>query len=59
VRYLEALQSAQAAMPMRVRTGRVSVTDGPFAETNELLGAIVCDREVTDDTRRRRADLSR
>ena len=23
---------------MRVRNGRVSVTDGPFAETNEQLG---------------------
>ena len=34
----EALQSVQVATTMRVRNGRVSITDGPFAETNELIG---------------------
>jgi hypothetical protein len=34
----QALQSVQVATTVRVRNGRVSVTDGPFAETNEQLG---------------------
>ncbi len=34
----EALQSARTASTVRVRGGRVSVTDGPFAETKEQLG---------------------
>ncbi|MGH2373393.1 MAG: YciI family protein [bacterium] len=34
----EALQSVQAATTMRVRNGKVSITDGPFAETKEQLG---------------------
>ena len=33
----EALQSAQTATTVRVRNGRLSVTDGPFAETKEQL----------------------
>ena len=33
----EALQPVQAATTVRVRNGRVSVTDGPFAETKEQL----------------------
>lgn len=33
-----ALQSASAAVTVRVRQGRVSATDGPFAETKEQLG---------------------
>jgi hypothetical protein len=33
----EALQSVQTATTVRVRNGRVSVTDGPFAETKEQL----------------------
>jgi hypothetical protein len=33
----EALQSVQSATTVRVRNGRVSVTDGPFAETKEQL----------------------
>ena len=32
------LQYVQAATTIRVRDGRVSVTDGPFAETREQLG---------------------
>ncbi len=34
----EPLQSVQTAATVRVRNGRVSVTDGPFAETKETLG---------------------
>jgi len=33
----EALQSVDAATTVRVRNGKVSVTDGPFAETKEQL----------------------
>lgn len=33
----EALQSVQTATTVRVRNGRVAVTDGPFAETKEQL----------------------
>jgi hypothetical protein len=32
------LQSATTASMVRVRDGRLSVTDGPFAETREQLG---------------------
>lgn len=34
----EALQSVHTATTVRVRSGKVSVTDGPFAETKEQLG---------------------
>jgi hypothetical protein len=33
----EALQPVQTATTVRVRNGKVSVTDGPFAETKEIL----------------------
>ncbi|MGH8528675.1 MAG: YciI family protein [Nevskiales bacterium] len=33
-----ALQSARTAATVQVRSGRLSVTDGPFAETKEQLG---------------------
>jgi hypothetical protein len=33
----EALDSVQTATTVRVRNGRVSITDGPFAETKEQL----------------------
>ena len=33
-----ALQSARTAATLRVRNGKLSVTDGPFAETKEQLG---------------------
>ena len=33
----EALQPVATATTVRVRNGRVSVTDGPFAETKEVL----------------------
>jgi len=36
-----ALQSVQTATTVRVRGGKLSATDGPFAETKETLGGIV------------------
>jgi hypothetical protein len=37
----QALEQVAGAMTVRVRDGRLSVTDGPFAETNEQLGGFV------------------
>ncbi|MCI0652510.1 MAG: YciI family protein [Planctomycetes bacterium] len=37
----EALQSAQNAVTLRWKNGKVSITDGPFAETKEQLGGIL------------------
>jgi hypothetical protein len=34
----EALQGAETATTVRVRDGETIITDGPFAETKELLG---------------------
>ena len=34
----EALQPVETATSIRVRNGKVSATDGPFAETKEQLG---------------------
>ena len=34
----EALQPVQTATSVRLRSGKVSTTDGPFAETKEQLG---------------------
>jgi hypothetical protein len=34
----EPLQSVRKAASVRVRNGKLSVTDGPFAETKETLG---------------------
>ena len=36
-----ALEFVSAATTVRVRRGRVSITDGPFAETKEQLGGYV------------------
>ncbi len=38
---LEALQSAQNAKTLRCRNGKVSITDGPYAETKEQIGGIL------------------
>ena len=43
----KALQEARTATTIRFRNGRVSVTDGPFAETKEQLGGIMI-LEATD-----------
>lgn len=37
----EALQGAQTARTLRSDNGKVFVTDGPFAETKEVLGGIL------------------
>lgn len=37
----EALQSARNAVTLRFKNGKVSVTDGPYAETKEQLGGIL------------------
>jgi hypothetical protein len=36
-----ALESVRSATTVRVRDGRMSTTDGPFAETKEQLGGFV------------------
>jgi hypothetical protein len=36
----EALQPAHTARTVRIRNGKLSTTDGPFAETKEQLGGI-------------------
>ena len=37
----QALQSVSAATTIRLRRGKVSMTDGPFAETNEQVGGFI------------------
>jgi len=37
----QALESVNAATMVRIRDGKVSVTDGPFAETNEQIGGFI------------------
>jgi hypothetical protein len=37
----EALQLPESAVTVRVRDGNMSVTDGPFMETKEILGGVV------------------
>jgi hypothetical protein len=37
----QALQSVQTATTVRMRSGKVSTTDGPFAETKEQLGGFI------------------
>ena len=37
----EALQSAQNGVTLRMKNGAVDVTDGPFAETKEMLGGLL------------------
>lgn len=37
----EALQSARNAVTLRAKSGKVLVTDGPYAETKEQLGGIL------------------
>ena len=38
---LEALESARKAKTLRYRNGKVSITDGPYAETKEQIGGIL------------------
>lgn len=37
----DALDSANSAVTLRMKNGRVTVTDGPFSETKEVLGGIL------------------
>ena|SRR6185436_18059874 len=37
----DALQPVEAATTLRVRNGRLSITDGPLAETREQLGGFI------------------
>ena len=37
----EALQSVRTATTLRTRNGKLSMTDGPFAETKEQLGGFI------------------
>lgn len=37
----EALDSARKAVTLRIQHGEVAVTDGPYAETKEILGGIL------------------
>ena len=37
----EALQGPQAAATLRWKDGKVSITDGPYAETKEQIGGIL------------------
>ena len=37
----QALESVHAATVVRVRNGKVTVTDGPFAETHEQIGGFI------------------
>jgi len=39
--YAQALQPVETATTVRVRNGKISITDGPFAETKEVLGGFV------------------
>jgi hypothetical protein len=37
----QALQSVQTAATLRARGGEITVTDGPFVETNEHIGGFI------------------
>ena len=37
----QALESVETATTLRIRNGKVSTTDGPFAETKEQLGGFI------------------
>jgi hypothetical protein len=46
----EALQPVQTATTVRIRNGKLSTTDGPFAETREQLGGfyLINARDLND-----------
>ncbi len=43
----QALQSARTAATLQIRSGKLSVTDGPFAETKEQLGGFFLSKPGT------------
>ena len=51
-----ALQPAQTARTIRHRGGKTTVTDGPYAESKEVLGGFIL-IEARDDGWRRRHEL--
>lgn len=54
----EALQPVATATTLRVRGGRVSITDGPFAETKEqLTGFYMIEADNLDEALRLAADI--
>jgi len=54
----EALQSVHTATSVRVRDGKISVTDGPFAETKEqLTGFYMIEAQDLDEAIRIAADI--
>ena len=54
----EALQRVETATTVRVRSGRVSLTDGPFAETKEqLAGFYLIDAKDLDEAVRIAAQI--
>lgn len=56
----EALQPVDTAATVRVRNGKVTVTDGPFAETKEqLLGFWVVECASLDEALETARDLAR
>src|SRR6185503_6598386 len=57
----DALQPARTARTIRVRGGKVSTTDGPFAETKEQLGGffLIEPRDMDGRARSLRGSLRR
>lgn len=54
----EALQSVRTATTVRQRSGKVSVTDGPFAETKEqLAGFYMIEAQNLDEAVRLAAEI--
>ncbi len=54
----EALQPVRTAATVRVREGKVSITDGPFAETKEqLAGFYLIDAKNLDEATRIAAEI--
>jgi len=54
----EALQPAETATAVRVRAGKVAVTDGPFAETKEqLAGFYLIEASDLDEALRVAAEI--
>jgi hypothetical protein len=45
----EGLEAASTAAVVRVRNGKLSVTDGPFVETNEQLGGFYLVEAASDE----------
>jgi len=39
-------------MTLQVRNGKMSMTDGPFMETKEVLGGFIWSKRETDETDR-------